>query len=125
VYSGAAFYFYATLDLLQLAGCNDPISIDIGDPEGCHLPWCIHLVLEMWCGKRKVIGITSKIVCNSESSFLLSAFLRGSSTKSTQLPIFSCLMEPNKTKNEVWFISCESNVLDYLVKSRCFFKHRN
>jgi hypothetical protein len=60
-----------------------------------------------------------------KSSFLLSTFLQGSDTKSTQLPIFSCLNEPNKTKNEVWFISFESNVLDFLVLSRCFSKHRN
>jgi hypothetical protein len=37
------------------------------------------------------------------SSFSLSTFLRGSSRKSTQHPIFSCLKEPNKIKNEVWF----------------------
>jgi hypothetical protein len=55
----------------------------------------------------------------------LSTFLWGSGTKSTQHPIFSCLMEPNKIKNEVWFIGFESNVLDYLVISRCFSKHRN
>jgi hypothetical protein len=60
-----------------------------------------------------------------KSSFLLSTFLQGSGTKSTQHPIFSCLMEPNKTKNGVWFYRFWKEVLDYLVLSRCFSKHRN
>jgi hypothetical protein len=57
--------------------------------------------------KRKVIGITGKYTVKRNSSFLLSTFLRGSSRKSTQHPIFSCLMEPNKTVFDVWFIDFE------------------
>jgi hypothetical protein len=37
-------------------------------------------------------------VCNSESNFLLSAFLQDPSTKPTGVLIFFCLYEPNKTK---------------------------
>jgi hypothetical protein len=47
--------------------------------------------------------ITSVCVAKEKASFCLSAFLRGSSTKATQLPTFSCLKEPNKIKTDVWF----------------------
>jgi hypothetical protein len=52
----------------------------------------------MGCGKRKVIGIAGKYTVKRKSSFLLSTFLRGSSTHSTGFLILSCLKEPNKIK---------------------------
>jgi hypothetical protein len=53
-HSGAAFYFYATLDQLKVTGFNYAIANAIGEAEGCHLPLWVNFELEMWGGKRSV-----------------------------------------------------------------------
>jgi hypothetical protein len=49
--------------------------------------------------------VNTKVHGKRKWRFLSSSFLRGSSRNSTGLPILPCLKEPNKIKNEVWFIS--------------------
>jgi hypothetical protein len=52
-YSGTIVFAPATVDELRLGGCNDPIAIVVGHAEPCHLPWCVHLVLQLVWQKEK------------------------------------------------------------------------
>jgi hypothetical protein len=56
-----------------------------------------------------------------KSSFSLSSFLRGSSTKATAFLILACLNDPNKIKIEVWFYV----LMTTTSKSMVFFDHQN
>jgi hypothetical protein len=56
-----------------------------------------------------------------KSSFVLSTFLRGSSTNSTGCLMFPCLKEWNKTAFDVWFYV----LMTTTSKSMVFFDHQN
>jgi hypothetical protein len=46
-YSGTTVFAAATVHLLSLGGCNDPIAIVVGHAEHCHLPWWVNFELKM------------------------------------------------------------------------------
>jgi hypothetical protein len=71
--------------------------------------------------EKDVIEITGKYTAKRKSSFLLSAFLRGSSTTATWLTNLFCLKEPNKIKNDVWFYV----LMKTSSKTMVFFNHQN
>jgi hypothetical protein len=77
-----------------------PLFLEMENAVICHCQsiWCCKR-----CDKRKVNEASSICVAKSKVEFFFVLFLQDSSTHSTQLPIFSCLKEPNKVKNEVWF----------------------
>jgi hypothetical protein len=60
-YSRAIVFADATVDQLQLGGCNDPIAIVVGDGEGCHF------AMVRPCGVAN--GVANKEVCAKHHAF--------------------------------------------------------
>jgi hypothetical protein len=95
------------------------LFLEIRKAAICHCQ--SNLVLQLVWQKEKWRKTTSKYTAKRKSSFLLSTFLRGSSTKATQLPIFFCLKEWNKTVFNVWFYV----LMKSSSKTMVFLDHQN
>jgi hypothetical protein len=106
-YSGAAFYFYATL---RLGGISDPIAIIPGDPEGCHLPWRVNFELEMWCAKR-MNETTSVCVATGSRVFLCPLFYRDPVQKLQAFPFCPYSRSKQDQKMMCGFSSCSKKCL--------------